>query len=215
MYNSLTMTRTPSRRPPARSRRFRITLTDLLWALIGLMLTIGGTLLRASITGLPGIGTSQSVPLYFLGVSYQIGAVLLIGCLGGKNAAVMSQIAYLALGLAGFPVFSQGGGIQYLNAPSFGYLLGFVPGAWICGYLAFKAPPRLESLAFSGLCGLLVIHLTGVTYLILGSMLGWVKLESSIWQAFLTYSVNLLPGQLAVTCAIAVLAFILRRVMFY
>jgi len=213
MYTSLTMTRTRSRRPPARSRRFRITLTDLLWALIGLMLTIGGTLLRAWIV-VPWI--SQSVPFYFLGVSYQIGAVLLVGCLGGKNAAVMSQIAYLALGLAGLPVFSQGGGMQYLSAPSFGYLLGFVSGAWVCGYLAFKAPPRLEALAFSGLCGLFVIHLVGITYLIFGSMLRWVNLESSsIWQALLTYSVNLLPGQLAVTCAIAVLAFILRRLMFY
>jgi biotin transport system substrate-specific component len=187
------------------------------------MLTIGGTLLRASMlaphfvfAGAPWIWTPQSVPLHFLGVSYQIGAVLLIGCLGGKNAAVMSQIAYLALGLAGFPVFSQGGGIQYLVSPSFGYLLGFVPGAWVCGYLAFKAPPRLESLAFSGFCGLFVIHLTGIAYLILGSMLRWVNLESSsVWQAFLTYSINLLSGQLAVTCAIAVLAFFLRRIMFY
>lgn len=213
MYNSMTMTRTPLRRSPARSRRFRITLTDLLWALIGLMLTIGGTLLRASIAGVPW--NSPSVPLHFLGVSYQIGAVLLIGCLGGKNAAVMSQIAYLALGLAGFPVFSQGGGIQYLSAPSFGYLLGFVPGAWVCGYLAFKVPPRLESLAFSGLCGLVMIHTIGILYLILGSLFQWIKLEGSLWQAFLTYSINLLPGQLAVTCAIAVLAFVLRRMMFY
>lgn len=216
MYHPLTMTRTPLRRPQARSRRFRITLTDLLWALIGLMLTIGGTLLRASITGIPWTGIPQSVPLHFLGVSYQIGAVLLVGCLGGKNAAVMSQIAYLALGIAGFPVFSQGGGTQYLNTPSFGYLLGFVPGAWLCGYLAFKAPPRLESLAFSGLCGLLMIHVTGIIFLIFGAMFQWLNLGSaSVWQAFLTYSINLLPGQLAVTCAIAVLAFILRRMMFY
>ena len=210
------MTRTPLRRTPARSRRFRITLTDLLWALIGLMITIGGTLLRASITGAPWSWTPQSVPLHFLGVSYQIGAVLLVGCLGGKNAAVMSQIAYLALGIAGFPVFSQGGGAQYLNTPSFGYLLGFVPGGWLCGYLAFRARPRLESLAFSGLCGLVVIHLTGILFLVFGAMFQWINLEStSIWQAFLTYSINLLPGQLAVTCAIAVLAFLLRRMMFY
>lgn len=209
------MTRTPSRRSPARSRpRFHITVTDLMWALIGLMLTIGGTLLRASIAGLPW--SSQSVPLYFLGVSYQIGAVLLVGCLGGKNAAVMSQIAYLTLGLVGLPVFSQGGGLHYVSAPSFGYLLGFIPGAWICGYLAFKTSPRLETLAFSGLCGLFVIHFVGILYLMIGSALQWVNLGSaSLWQAFLTYSVNLLPGQLAVTCAIAVLALVLRRIMFY
>lgn len=209
------MPRTPSRsRPQARSSRFRITLTDLLWALIGLMLTIGGTLLKASIASVPW--TSESVPLYFLGVNYQIGAVLLVGCLGGKNAAVMSQIAYLALGLAGFPVFSQGGGMQYLSSPGFGYLLGFVPAAWICGYLAFKAPPRLESLAFSGLCGLVTIHTIGIFYLVLGAIFQWVNFDKlSLWQAFLTYSVNLLPGQIAVTCSVAVLAFVLRRVMFY
>lgn len=210
------MTRTRSRpRPPARSR-FRITLTDMLWALIGLMLTIGGTLLKAAIASVPWLWTPESVPLHFLGVNYQIGAVLLIGCLGGKNAAVMSQIAYLALGLAGFPVFSQGGGMQYLSSPSFGYLLGFLPAGWICGYLAFKMPPRLESLAFSGLAGLLTIHAIGIPYLILGSIFRWVNLgEQSLWQAFLTYSVNLFPGQLAVTCSVAVLAFVMRRMMFY
>lgn len=211
------MTRTPSRqRPPVRPKRFRITLTDMLWALIGLMLTIGGTLLRATIAGAPWAWTPQAVPLHFLGTSYQIGAVLLIGCLGGKNAAVMSQIGYLALGLAGFPVFSQGGGIQYMSSPGFGYLLGFVPAAWICGYLAFRVPPRLESLAFSGLCGVVVIHAIGILYLIFGSIFRWINFgDQSLWQAFLSYSVNLLPGQLAVTCSVAVLAFVLRRVMFY
>lgn len=210
------MTRTsPRRKPKPKSRRFRITLTDLLWALIGLMLTIGGTLLRAWIAGFPWAWTPQSVPLHFLGVSYQIGAVLLIGCLGGKNAAVMSQIAYLGLGLAGFPVFSQGGGIQYFKEPSFGYLLGFVPAAWICGFLAFKTPLRLETLAFSSFCGLAIVHLSGIAYLLLGYAFKWVNTTVSLPQALIAFSVNLLPGQLAVVCAIAVLAFILRRLMFY
>jgi biotin transport system substrate-specific component len=180
------------------------------------MLTIGGTLLKATITGAPWAWTPESVPLHFLGTSYQIGAVLLVGCLGGKNAAVMSQIAYLALGLAGFPVFSQGGGSQYMSSPGFGYLLGFVPGAWICGYLAFKVPPRLESLAFSGVCGLLTIHAVGIPYLILGSIFRWLNLnDQSLGQALFAYSINLLPGQLALTCSVAVLAFVMRRVMFY
>lgn len=212
------MTRLPSRkrRTAARPKRFRITLTELLWALIGLLLTIGGTLLKASITDLPWTWANGQVPLHFLGVSYQIGAVMLIGCLGGRNAAVMSQIAYLALGLAGFPVFSQGGGIGYLKEPSFGYLLGFVPAAWICGYLAFKMPPRLESLGFSGLCGLIVVHLVGIAYLLLGYALKWIDAASvPFTKAVMTYSVNLLAGQLAVICAIAVLAYVLRRVMFY
>jgi len=35
--------------------------------------------------------------------------------------------------------FAQGGGIDYPKQPQFGYLLGFIPGAWVCGFLAFQA----------------------------------------------------------------------------
>lgn len=210
------MTRFPPPRRLNRPVRPVITITELLWALIGLLLTIGGTLLKASITAMPWSWNSQTVPLHFLGVSYQIGAVLLVGCLGGRNAAVMSQIAYLALGLVGFPVFAQGGGLSYLKEPSFGYLLGFIPGAWVCGYFAFKTPPRLESLAFSCICGLLMIHLTGIVYLVLAYLLKWVDAASNpFFKSFFSYSVNLLPGQLAVVCAVTVLAFVMRRLMFY
>jgi biotin transport system substrate-specific component len=193
-----------------------VTLTDLLWALIGLLLTIGGTLLKASITSFPWMWNDQGVPLHFLGVSYQIGAVLLVSCLGGKNAGIMSQIAYLALGLAGFPVFTKGNALDYLREPSFGYLLGFLPGAWVCGYLAFKQPPRLESLALSSLGGLLCVHVTGVSYLLLTYWLKWSDATAyPLKQAFFTYSLNLIPGQLAVTCAVTVLAFAMRLIMFY
>jgi biotin transport system substrate-specific component len=191
--------------------------TEFLWAFIGLLLTIGGTFLEASVTALPWHWSESGIPIHSLGVTYQIGAVLLVGCLGGKNAGALSQIAYLALGLTWFPVFSQGGGFAYLKLPSFGYLLGFVPGAWICGYLAFRQPPKLESLAFSCLCGLLVIHLVGVAYLV-GThyiVLASTETISPIVPDIQKYSLDPIPGQLALVCAATVLAFILRRIMFY
>jgi biotin transport system substrate-specific component len=188
---------------------------ELLWAFIGLILTIGGTLIGASITSPPWSWEASGIQTYPLGVTCQIGAVLLASCLGGRNAGVLSQIAYLALGLAGFPVFTQGGGIGYIREPMFGYLLGFVPGAWICGSLAFKAPPRLESLTFSCLCGLLTIHVVGLTYLIFGYLFSWVNSTSPLLEAVLKYSYHALPGQLALTCAVTVLAFAIRHLMFY
>jgi biotin transport system substrate-specific component len=191
--------------------------TELLWAFIGLLLTIGGTFLEASVTDLPWHWNETGIPIHSLGVTYQIGAVLLVGCLGGKNAGALSQIAYLALGLTWLPVFSQGGGIAYLKLPSFGYLLGFVPGAWICGYLAFRQPPKLESLAFSCLCGLLVIHLVGIAYLVGNHyiLLASTEAFSPIVPDIQKYSLDPIPGQLALVCAATVLAFILRRIMFY
>ena len=191
--------------------------TDLLWALIGLILTIAGTFLEAFVTNAPWSWNHQGLQAQSLGVSYQVGAVLLIGCLGGRNAAVMSQVAYLLLGLTWFNVFTEGGGINYVHRPSFGYLLGFIPGSWICGYLAFRIPPRLESLTLSCICGLLTIHGVGIGYLFLATQsFDWIDTSPlPLRDAILNYSVYPLPGQLAVICAVTVIAFILRHLMFY
>ncbi|MCL1471722.1 biotin transporter BioY [Argonema antarcticum] len=190
--------------------------TELLWALIGLLLTIGGTFLEASLPSPPWQWSDSGIPTYPLGVTYQIGAVLLVGCLGGKNAGALSQIAYLVLGLTWLPVFTQGGGISYIKEPSFGYLLGFVPGAWLCGFVAFRTPLKLESLAFSCLCGLLTVHVIGLSYLVLSDWLSWTNTSDvPLWSAVLRYSFYALPGQLAIVCAITVLAFILRHLIFY
>lgn len=190
--------------------------TELLWAFIGLILTIVGTFVGASITSAPWEWSQIGVQTHSLGVSYQIGAVLLVGCMGGRNAAVLSQIAYLGLGLAGFNVFTYGSGIDYYQEPSFGYLLGFIPGAWVCGSLAFQAPPRLESLGFSCLCGLLTVHALGLLYLIPSYAFSWVNTGGfSIFTSIYRYSIHPMPGQLAITCAVTVIAYGLRRLMFY
>lgn len=190
------------------------TFDELLWAIIGLLLTINGVFIEVAVP-IPStwpIDWNQ-IDLYSLGATLQIGAVLLVGCLGGKNAGALSQIAYLVLGLSGVQVFSQGGGLSYVQEPTFGYLLGFLPGAWICGYLAFRKKSRLEILLLSCLCGLLTIHLFGIVYLtgLSLSQLSSFSWGTSIWQ----FSILPLPGQLIVMCAVALIAFLLRRILFY
>lgn len=188
---------------------------ELLWALIGLLLTIGGTFLEAFVTNPPWDWSGQGLHPVSLGVTYQIGAVLLTACLGGKNAGALAQIAYVVLGL-NLPVFTQGGGLGYLKEASFGYLLGFIAGAWVCGFLAFRMPPRLESLAFSCICGLLTIHAYGIGYLIIFHTLSLSVIQKlSLMDAITRYSIYALPGQLVIVCAVTVLAFALRQLMFY
>jgi biotin transport system substrate-specific component len=184
---------------------------ELMWALIGLLLTIAGTFIEASMIGPPWDWDSQGISIFSLGVTYQIGAVLLIGCLAGKKAGTLSQIAYLSLGLLWLPVFSQGGGWTYLKEPSIGYLLGFVPGAWVCGTLAFRKRLRLEYLALSCIGGLLVIHLVGISYLIVSHYFIDVPLVPQIVK----YSVAPLLGHLVIVCEVTVLAFMLRKFLFY
>jgi biotin transport system substrate-specific component len=188
---------------------------ELLWALIGLLLTIGGTFVEAFVTNPPWDWSAQGIHTISLGVTFQIGAVLLAACLGGRTAGALSQIAYVVLGL-NLPVFTQGGGISYLKEPSFGYLLGFIAGAWVCGFFAFRMPPRVESLAFSCICGLLTIHFYGLGYLIIFHIINWATIGGMpLLQAIMKYSIYPLPGQLVVVCAVTVLAFALRQLMFY
>lgn len=189
---------------------------EILWAIIGLLLTIGGNFLEAYIINFPWSWSQQGVNTHSVGVTYQIGAVLLVGCLGGKNAGALSQIAYLVIGLMGFQVFDRGGGLEYFQQPTFGYLLGFIPGAWVCGYLAFRRQPKLEFLALSCFFGLLSIHLAGLSYLIISQLLNWkVNYGLSLFQGIINYSFYPLPGQFVVVCAVTVIAFTLRKLMFY
>ncbi|MBE9067135.1 biotin transporter BioY [Leptolyngbya cf. ectocarpi LEGE 11479] len=193
---------------------------ELLWALIGLILTIGGTWLEVFMTTGPW-DWAGGIEVFSLGVSFQVGAVLLIGCVGGQNAAALSQIAYLSLGLLLFQafdlqVFTQGGGVSYLREPSFGYLLGFIPAAWVCGYLAFWESLKLETLALSCLGGLLTIHGVGLVYLPLAYVLQWTgETAPALGEAIFTYSIAPIPGQLVLVCAVSVLAYGMRQIMFY
>ncbi|WP_448525435.1 biotin transporter BioY [Parathermosynechococcus lividus] len=199
-------------------------LDEFLWAVLGLLLTVAGTFMEAAIA-IPNLlsddgqlvlpSSWSAIPVYSLPVSYQVAAVLLVGCMGGRQAAALSQVAYLILGLSGFQVFSQGGGLDYWREPTFGYLLGFVPGAWVCGWLAFRsgAATRIEWLALSGLAGLTIIHSCGLLYLCALALVG--QLSQPLVELIQQYSLWALPGQLVIVCLVALVARILRLVLLY
>jgi biotin transport system substrate-specific component len=181
----------------------------ILWAFVGLLLTIGSTFMRPALL-LPSFGVDGQT-LQQVSVTFQIGAVLFTGCMGGRYVALGTQAAYLTLGLSGAGVFYQGGGLEYWRSPAFGYILGFLPAAYICGHLALSRPRSLERLALSCLAGLGAIHAVGMVYLAVTRFDNLTELRSLL----LAYSFQTLPGQLAVLCATAVTAYFLRLVLVY
>jgi biotin transport system substrate-specific component len=196
-------------------------LSEFLWALIGLCLTIFGTFVEVFVF-VPRSNlniSSFELTSSSLGITYQLAGLFLTACMGGKNAAAYSQIAYVILGLFKLPVFYQGGTFEYLQYPSFGYILGFIPGAWLCGFLVLPGKRRLELFAISSFFGLLVIHLCGIIYLIGYSLItplfGNELADNYILEGIKLYSLNPFPSQLALICAVSVLAFILRLVLMY
>jgi biotin transport system substrate-specific component len=188
----------------------------LMWTIVGLFLTIGANFLPAYITSSPLQWFGGGVTAYPLGFKCQVGAVLLVSCLGGRTTGILTQITYLLLGLLWLKVFNEGGGIEYVQKPAFGYLLGFVPGAWVCGQLAFKRPPQLEYLGISCLCGLITIHTIGIFYSLCFQLINWSQLgEFKLLEWVLDYSIRPLPGQLLLACAATSIAFIVRKIMLY
>ncbi|ANV86275.1 biotin transporter BioY [Picosynechococcus sp. PCC 11901] len=189
---------------------------QLLWALIGVSLTIGGTFIEAHRLNLPWDWSTAGLQTQSLGIYCQVAAVLLTGCLGGKNAGIIAQIAYILIGLFWLPVFSQGGKLGYLTEPTFGYILGFIPAAGICGWLAFRYVLSLEALALSAFCGLIALHSCGILYLVGLTLLEKLQAtELSLLQAIALYSVTPFPSQLMLVCGVAVLAYGVRRILFY
>jgi biotin transport system substrate-specific component len=75
-----------------------------------------------------------SVPFYPVPMTMQTLAVLLVGGLLGPRLGAAAVASYVALGLTGAPVFHSGlGGLAVIAGPTGGYLLGFVPAAFLMG----------------------------------------------------------------------------------
>lgn len=121
---------------------------------------------------LTAVGARMSVPLPGTPVPFTLQpvAVLLAGLLLGPALGGASQLAYLAAGAAGLPVFAAGGGLAYLAGPTGGYLMAFPVAAALTGWIAGDpgASPRLRRMLRIGtaaVAGLALIHLGGASWL--------------------------------------------------
>lgn len=147
--------------------------------------------------GLPGtinVGpTGVPITLQTLGV-------MLAGGVLGARKGFLAVLVFLVLTTAGLPLLAGGrGGLGIWAAPSAGYLLGFLAGAVVVGWLTARILPRYplwQGIAVNLVGGALVIYLFGVTWL--GFRIGF--------GAALTGALPFLPGDLlkAVVAALVV-----------
>jgi biotin transport system substrate-specific component len=128
-----------------------------------------------------------SLPMWPVPATLQTLAVLLLGALGGSRMGVASVALYLAEGAMGLPVFAGGaGGIAALAGPTAGYLIGFLPAAWLAG-LAGRGLAR-QALVLSA--AHLVIFIPGLAWL--AGFVGW---ERALHVGFLLF----VPGTVVKT----------------
>ena len=122
-------------------------------------------ILCAMFVALIAVGAFIRIPTPMVPITLQYLFTMLAGLFLGGKLGCLSVCIYIALGLLGLPVFTQGGGPGYIFQPSFGYIIGFAAGALATGTVAGKSPrpgfPRLLAANFSGLG---IVYLFGTLY---------------------------------------------------
>lgn len=133
------------------------------------------------------LGLMPPIPLGFtpVPITLQTLGVMLAGSvLGarfGPKYAAYSQILFLLLVATGLPLLSGGrGGIGVFVTPSGGFLLGWVVGAYVIGYICYKMKEMnvLKLILANIIGGMIIVYLFGVPFQAM-------VMEISIGQAFL------------------------------
>lgn len=144
-------------------------------------------ILTALFTALMIAGAFVRIPFPLLPITLQALFCALAGLIIGSRLGALSMTVYAALGLAGVPVFAQGGGITYIFNKSFGFILGFVAGAYIIGKLSkqSKKPSRSNSIK-AVMAGLFTIYFIGMTYMYIILRLYLGNTQVGFWYVLTT-----------------------------
>jgi len=124
-----------------------------------LVLIFAGSLLIAA--------SAQIAIGYPVPITAQTFAVLMIAALFGARRGVLCMLVYLGEGAAGLPVFANAGaGFITFGGPTAGYLTGFVPAAFVVGFLAEKGwDRRIRTTVLAMIIGNLIIYAFGLAWL--------------------------------------------------
>ena len=164
----------------------------------------------ALFAALTAVGAFIRIPLGYSSITLQTFFTAMAGCVLGPWYGALSQLVYVALGLVGLPIFTQGGGIGYLMQPTCGFLIGLIPAAWVIGRIAGRKPEP-KQIVPACLLGYGVLYAIGVPYmaLILNTFLGkGMGFSAIMWAGMIPF----LPGDMIkILCITLLMPPILRQ----
>lgn len=132
------------------------------------------------------------IPFWPVPLTLQTLVIAVLAMAYGSRLGGVTLAAYLALGAAGLPVFAgtpeKGIGLAYMAGPTGGYLVGFLLGGALMGWLADRGWGRYLPRAVAAVtAGHLVILALGTLWLSL--LIGWPKAVAAGLVPFLWPSV--------------------------
>lgn len=124
---------------------------------------------------LTALGARITIPLPFtpVPITLQVMIVLLAGLTLGAKDGALSQIVYVVTIAIGLPFDAKGIGAAVFASATAGYLIAFIPAAFVTGWLAGKKARDNRLWSFvATLIGVSVIYLIGTVWLTLGFLGG-------------------------------------------
>lgn len=127
-----------------------------------------------------------NVPTWPVPVTLQSFAVAALAAAFGWRIGVATVVAYLVEGAIGVPVFATGGGVGYIMGPTGGFLLGFIPMAYVIGRAAdLGGSSRVVMLFIAMLIADALLFALGFGWLLaLGSNAAWLDHNNLVGSAF-------------------------------
>lgn len=179
----------------------------------GKRLSVKTLIYGALFVALMSIGAFIKIPVYPIPVTLQAQFAALAGQILGRRRGAATMAVYLFAGLLGLPVFALGGGFSYILKPTFGYLAGFIAGAYLSGLLSEKGRPSFKRFLTAQLCGLLILYAFGMAHYFLITFLTTQKILG-LWALLSVGFFPTIPWDLLLCAPGAALALRLKKTVF-
>lgn len=162
-------------------------------------------------TALTAIGAFLKIPFPIVPITLQSFFAILAGTVLLPKYAALCQITYLILGLAGLPIFANGGGLGYVLQPTFGYLLSLPIAACFVSTVFNNINKKIASIFITIFFGLLIILIFGSVWLFF-VLRFTVGSQTSFLATFSAGAIVFLPGTLLKAVAITFVShYLLKR----
>ncbi|MGJ7921539.1 biotin transporter BioY [Neobacillus sp. LXY-4] len=142
-------------------------------------------IITALFAAIIGVLAQITIPLPLVPITGQTLAIGLAATILGSRLGTVSVLLYIFMGAAGVPVFAEmKAGISVLFGPTGGYIVGFIPAAFLIGWYLEKTSFRFTQAVIANSIGMIITLLFGTVWLKFAANLSWTAAFSGGFVPF-------------------------------